>query len=138
MDFANQILGGTLIGIGSAIPLLMEGRIAGISGYASSSTRLKTRDGRTGLMFVLGIILGGIIWYSFSDHQAPLTQEIEPRLWLWPLAEIAVGFGARLAGGCTSGHGVCGLGRVSPRSIVSVLVFMSVAMVVQFFLQRIL
>ena len=138
MQFIDLILGGILIGIGSAIPLLLEGRIAGISGYASVSTRLKTREGRTGLMFVIGIILGGIIWYNFSDRAPPQFREVEPRLWPWPFAGLAVGFGARLAGGCTSGHGVCGLGRFSPRSLVSVFVFMTVAILVQIVVERIL
>ncbi len=126
MPFANEILGGLLIGLGSALPLLFEGRIAGISGYAATATRPQNKEGKTALALVLGLILGGLIW-KIIGHEIPLTEPLQLSTFVWAMAGILVGFGSRLAGGCTSGHGVCGLGRASPRSLVSVLIFMSVA-----------
>jgi uncharacterized membrane protein YedE/YeeE len=126
MPFANEILGGLLIGLGSALPLLFEGRIAGISGYAATATRPQSKDGKTALALVLGLILGGLIW-KIIGHEIPLTEPLQLSTFVWAMSGILVGFGSRLAGGCTSGHGVCGLGRASPRSLVSVLIFMSVA-----------
>ena len=126
MPYANEILGGLLIGLGSALPLLFEGRIAGISGYAATATRPTNKDGKTALALILGIILGGFIW-KILGHELPFTDSLQLSTFVWIIAGILVGFGSRLAGGCTSGHGVCGLGRASPRSFVAVLIFMSVA-----------
>ncbi len=126
MTYTNEILGGLLIGFASALPLLAEGRIAGISGYAASATRPHSKDGKTAFVLVLGLILGGLTWKSLG-HEIPATETLQLNTLTWALAGILVGFGSRLAGGCTSGHGVCGLGRASPRSFVAVLIFMSVA-----------
>ncbi len=126
MTYTNEILGGLLIGLASALPLLAEGRIAGISGYAASATRTHSKDGKTAFVLVLGLILGGLTWKSLG-HEIPATKTLQLNTLTWALAGILVGFGSRLAGGCTSGHGVCGLGRASPRSFVAVLIFMSVA-----------
>jgi hypothetical protein len=126
MIYTNEILGGLLIGLASAIPLLTEGRIAGISGYAASATRPQSKDAKTAFTLVVGLILGGLSW-KLLGHETPLTEPLQLNTLTWGLAGILVGFGSRLAGGCTSGHGVCGLGRASPRSFVAVLIFMSVA-----------
>jgi uncharacterized membrane protein YedE/YeeE len=126
MPYSNEILGGLLIGLGSALPLLFEGRIAGISGYSATAIRPSNKDGKTALALVLGLILGGLIW-KILGNEIPLTESLQLHTFVWAIAGLLVGFGSRLAGGCTSGHGVCGLGRASPRSFVAVLIFMSVA-----------
>jgi len=128
MIYQNEIAGGLLIGLASAIPLLFEGRIAGVSGYAASALRPKSSDGKTGLLFVLGLVAGGFLW-RVGGGPLPLSGAEDLGLGVWALAGLMVGFGSRLGGGCTSGHGVCGLGRMSPRSLVSVGVFMGIAMV---------
>ena len=135
MIYGNEILGGLLIGLGSAIPLLVEGRIAGVSGYAASGLRPKSAEGRSGLLFVVGIVLGGLVW-RLSGGSLPETSTMH--LGVWGLAGLLVGFGSRLSGGCTSGHGVCGLGRASPRSTTSVLIFMSVAILTTFLMRSFL
>lgn len=120
--FVDEIIGGLLIGVSSAFPLLWEGRIAGVSGYASNLIQ-KDKNTKNSRALVLGIVLGG-----FAAHQvfgAKFTVAVLGLpIWVWALAGLLVGFGSRLGGGCTSGHGVCGLGRASFRSLISVLTFM--------------
>lgn len=128
MLYQNEILGGILIGGASALPLLMDGRIAGVTGYAASLFQLKTQDGKTGLMFVLGLILSGSIWHYFLKPMP--SNPLNLNFFWWAIAGLFVGFGARLAGGCTSGHGVCGLGRASRRSFVAVIIFMTTAIII--------
>lgn len=122
--FTGEILGGFLIGLASAIPLVFEGRIAGVSGYASAALRPSTGESKTALLFVWGLVLGGFVW-KVLGYSVPTTPELS--LYIWALAGLLVGFGSRLGGGCTSGHGVCGLGRLSKRSLVSVVCFMAAA-----------
>lgn len=126
MIYQNEILGGLMIGFASAVPLLFEGRIAGVSGYAAMSLRPKSNDGRAGFLFVVGLVLGGLGW-RLSGGSLPDPGSFKLNIGYWILAGLLVGFGSRLGGGCTSGHGVCGLGRASPRSFVSVIIFMSFA-----------
>ncbi len=126
MNYLNEVLGGVLIGVASAIPLLYEGRIAGISGYAASVLKPKSSDGKSGLALVIGLVIGGFVW-RLSGAALPTSTGNTFGYGVWALAGLLVGFGSRLGGGCTSGHGVCGLGRLSFRSLVSVLVFMTVA-----------
>ncbi len=137
MLYQNEIFGGLLIGVASALPFLYEGRIAGVSGYAASALRPQSSDGRTGLLFVLGLIVGALIW-RFSGGELPHSSQQNLGRLGWALAGLLVGFGSRLGGGCTSGHGVCGLGRMSPRSLVSVVIFISVAMLVTFLMRSFL
>jgi uncharacterized protein len=134
MIFQNELVGGLLIGAASALPLLFEGRVAGVSGYAATSLRPQSSEGRTGILFVLGLILGGFIW-RISGGTIPDPDSFNLSIWLWLIAGLLVGFGSRLGGGCTSGHGVCGLGRASPRSLVSVIIFMSLAMLTTFLMR---
>lgn len=137
MIYSNEILGGLLIGLASAIPLLYEGRIAGVSGYAAAAMRPQSTEGRTGLIFVIGLIVGGLIW-RFLGGSLPVTGNLKLGLVGWAVAGLLVGIGSRLGGGCTSGHGVCGMGRLSPRSFVSVIIFMSVAIVTTFLMRTFL
>jgi uncharacterized protein len=129
MNFQNEIIGGLLIGVASALPLLYEGRIAGVSGYAASAMRPQNTEGRTGLLLVIGLVLGGLVWRVLGGS-IPGHSSLDLGLAGWALAGLLVGFGSRLGGGCTSGHGVCGLGRMSPRSLASVVIFMGTAILV--------
>lgn len=137
MNFQFEILGGLLIGLASAIPMLFEGRIAGVSGYAAVSMRPKGAEGRSGLLFVVGLVVGGLIW-RISGGTLPDASGFNLNIGLWIVAGLLVGFGSRLSGGCTSGHGVCGLGRASPRSLASVIVFMAFAMLATFLMRTFL
>lgn len=137
MSYANEIFGGLLIGLGSILPLLYEGRIAGVSGYAAASLRPKNKEGKSGLLFVLGLILGSLLWRMLGGH-LPNANQFQLPLVIWGIAGLLVGFGTRLGGGCTSGHGVCGLGRLSYRSLASVVIFMALAMLTTYLMRVIL
>ncbi len=120
-----SLAGGMLIGLSAAMLLLLNGRIAGISGIAG---RLVQGVGlTTNLAFVLGLLLGPLA-YLMAFGGWP-TIEITTG---WPLIIVAgllVGFGSRMGSGCTSGHGVLGLARLSPRSMVAVATFLSAGVI---------
>lgn len=126
-----SIIGGALIGLSAVLLLALEGRIAGISGIAS---RLLPPYGKGGVLsrlgFVLGLVLAPLLagWVSGK----PVMQSVSSNLSLMLIAGLLVGFGSVYGGGCTSGHGVCGLARLSPRSLVATLVFMAVAIATVF------
>ena len=120
-------IGGTLIGLAVALLMLMTGRIAGISGIVNGL--IGNADGKGWrAAFVAGLILAPLVARLFS-FTLPMPQM--PSSWIViASAGLLIGFGTRLGGGCTSGHGVCGIARLSPRSIVATLIFMGTAMVV--------
>jgi hypothetical protein len=121
------LLGGLLIGAASLLLLVAAGRIAGVSGIVGGALRLRAGDLAWRLAFVLGLVAGGAVLRVLSPETLPRSL---PHSWpVIVLAGLLVGFGARLGGGCTSGHGVCGLGRRSPRSLAAVLTFMTTAFV---------
>ena len=95
MPFGSEILGGILVGLGMAIPLLYESQISGASGYAAASLRPNNPSGRAGLYFVSGLVLAGLIWRFAGGH---LSDAEESHLGFtgWILAGLLVGFGARL------------------------------------------
>lgn len=115
-----SLAGGALIGLAAALLLLLNGRIAGISGIAGGLLAAETGARAWRILFLLGLIAGAVAMSWFGVAARP---EIAAG---WPLlvsAGVLVGFGTRLGGGCTSGHGVCGLGRLSGRSLVATLTF---------------
>jgi uncharacterized protein len=126
-DPVSALVGGALIGLAAVLLMLLNGRIAGISGILGGAL---TRDGDSGwrVAFLAGLVAAPLILGAFGD---PLPAPRMPPSWAIVVAAgLLVGFGTRLGGGCTSGHGVCGIARLSPRSIVATLVFMATAMVV--------
>ncbi|MFY0532180.1 YeeE/YedE family protein [Nannocystis pusilla] len=122
MPFA--LLGGLLIGA-AALLLAAAGRIAGVSGIVGGALQRPAGDLAWRLAFVLGLLVGGAVLRVLSPETLPKSLPQSGPVIV--LAGLLVGFGARLGGGCTSGHGVCGLGRRSPRSLVAVLTFMTTA-----------
>jgi uncharacterized membrane protein YedE/YeeE len=123
------VLGGVLIGLSATALLLFTGRIAGVSGIVNGLTRRSTgAEWAWRAAFVAGLVgAGGVTMHLL--HQATASPA---RLPVLLLAGVLVGFGTSLGGGCTSGHGVCGLGRFSRRSLVAVLTFMASAIVTVF------
>ena len=114
--------GGVLIGIAAAMFLLWNGRIAGISGIIGGVLRPKTGDLAWRFAFIGGLIAAPLIYQLF----APLPEiQITANTWLVVAAGLLVGVGTRYGAGCTSGHGVCGISRLSPRSIAATLIFMA-------------
>ncbi|WDZ81558.1 YeeE/YedE thiosulfate transporter family protein (plasmid) [Ensifer adhaerens] len=125
INFLWPLSGGLLIGLSAGFYLLTTGRIAGISGLVAAAAGLTgTGISKLGLGF-LGGVLGGAFAASTFLRQPEI--EVTSSLPLLLIGGLLVGFGTRLGSGCTSGHGVCGLARLSPRSIVATLTFMTVA-----------
>jgi uncharacterized membrane protein YedE/YeeE len=120
-------IGGTLIGLAVALLMLTTGRIAGISGIVDGL--IGNADGKGWrAAFVAGLIVAPLV-ARLVGFTLPMPQM--PARWVVIAgAGLLVGFGTRLGGGCTSGHGVCGMARLSPRSIIATLIFMGTAMVV--------
>ena len=117
--------GGALIGVGSATLLLLNGRIAGVSGILGNVIRTTPGEQGWRIAFLIGLIIPALIFGAGS----PLM----PADWRWAGASgLLVGFGTALGSGCTSGHGVCGLANLSVRSLMATLVFMGSAMITVF------
>jgi uncharacterized membrane protein YedE/YeeE len=123
--WATAPLGGVLIGLAATLLLLCNGRIAGVSGIVNGLTRRSTAsDWAWRAAFIAGLMAGGGATMAWLGQAAASPA----RGALLVAAGVLVGFGTALGGGCTSGHGVCGLGRLSPRSLVAVVVFIACAM----------
>jgi len=118
----HALLGGALIGSGSALLLLTHGRIAGISGIAGGLLQRATSDRAWRLAFLAGLVAAGAA--AAAVLPAAIGAPVRP-LAAIVVAGLVVGFGTRLGHGCTSGHGVCGLSRLSIRSVVAVATFMA-------------
>lgn len=117
-----SLLGGGLIGIAVTLMLLFNGRVTGISGIISSSFTKPTQDGLWRLMFIFGLIAGGLVIRSFRPDYFENISGRSPAAIL--VAGLLVGYGTVMGSGCTSGHGVCGMSRLSMRSIIATLAFM--------------
>lgn len=117
----SALAGGTLIGLAAAAFLLMNGRIAGISGIIGGLLRPQTGDNLWRIAFLAGMVLAPVAWTAALS--AP-DLSIEASYPVLIVAGLIVGLGTRYGSGCTSGHGVCGISRFSPRSIVATLSFM--------------
>lgn len=123
------LIGGLLIGTSALMMLGALGRIAGISGIAGNLLQAPAGDRSWRLAFVLGL-LGGAASYLILAPAGALQIQVDAGWGLMLAAGLLVGVGTRLGSGCTSGHGVCGIGRLSPRSLVATSIFMAVAIAV--------
>lgn len=134
----SALAGGALIGLAGGLLVLLAGRIAGISGIVGGlldGRVLNTRDRNWRLSFVAGMVLAPLAWLAFST--LPAIQQVAS----WPVMIVAgllVGLGTRYANGCTSGHGVCGLSRLSLRSLAAVLSFMGAGFVTVFVVRHLI
>lgn len=132
-----SLIGGTMIGLSAVLLMLWEGRIAGISGIAG---RLLPpyRDGAflSRLGFVGGIVAAPLLISLASG--TPVSQTISSNVPLMVVAGLLVGFGSVWGNGCTSGHGVCGLSRLSPRSMVATATFMATAFITVFVVRHVI
>lgn len=118
--------GGILIGLSAVLLLATTGRIAGISGIVGGL--MKPADGDIGwrVAFIVGLLAGPLAFAALTGQTPTVTVTSSADVLL--VAGVLVGYGARLGGGCTSGHGVCGLARLSPRSLAATGVFLATAM----------
>jgi uncharacterized protein len=115
-----SLSGGILIGIAAALLILASGKILGVSGIAGGLLRPRLADAGWRVLFLLGLLLAAVIW-RLSALPAP---RIDSNTAVLAIAGLLVGFGTRLGSGCTSGHGICGLSRLSARSLVATALFM--------------
>lgn len=129
--------GGLLIGGAAALLLLLTGRIAGVSGMAATAVRIADSGPpwRLAAAFVLGLPLGAAVASVFIRQP---NIEVTASAPILIVAGLLVGFGTRLGNGCTSGHGVCGIGRLSLRSIVATLTFMATAIATVFVMRHLI
>ena len=121
-SWSYALLGGSLIGAASALLLLTHGRIAGISGITGSLLQRGTPDRAWRLAFLGGLVAAGLVASVIQPAAVGASVRALP---IVILAGLLVGYGTRLGSGCTSGHGVCGISRVSTRSLVAVVTFMT-------------
>ena len=117
----SALIGGSLIGVSAVLMLWLNGRIAGVSGIFHGLSSQRKNDVSWRVLFLVGMIAGSFIYYLLPQiHFMPRTHF--PVLLLL-LAGFLVGIGTRLSGGCTSGHGVCGIARLSFRSLIATITF---------------
>ncbi len=131
-----SLLGGILLGIATSAYVLLHGRILGVSGIVGGLLRPVKQAWIWRIVLLLGILTSPL-WSIFLFDMYPV-QIIEAN---WPMVIVAgllVGFGAQYASGCTSGHGICGLSRLSPRSLVAIISFMISGFVVAYVLRHLL
>lgn len=131
-----SLVGGLMIGAAAVLLLALQGRIAGISGITARLLppyQDRATPGRLG--FVAGLVLAPMVAMAVTGHA--VTQTVSANLPLMAAAGLLVGFGAVWGSGCTSGHGVCGLSRLSPRSLVATLTFMATGVVTVYLLRHV-
>jgi len=126
----SSLLGGILLGISATLLLWMNGQIAGISGIFQGALKMGAPGRLWRIFFLTGLVLGGGVWWRITG--ASFTPRSDFPIPLLVIAGILGGFGSRIGNGCTSGHGVCGLGRTSGRSAASTVTFFSVAVATTF------
>lgn len=131
----SALLGGLMIGGSATLLLWLNGRIAGISNIAGDLVLRKPGDVSWRLLFLGGLVAGaGIFYLIYGDAPVP---RVNFPAWLLGAAGLMVGFGTSMGSGCTSGHGVCGLGRLSLRSLVATLVFLVVGIATTFVVRHV-
>lgn len=132
-NWMTALGGGILIGSSATLLLAFKGRIAGISGIVNGALRWG-EEGVWRWIFLVGLVLGGAIYeYALAGQPTPHS-EFSP--WLMIPGGFLVGWGTRMGNGCTSGHGVCGLGRLSLRSLVAVISFLTTGFVTVYVLRH--
>ncbi|KQO85537.1 YeeE/YedE family protein [Methylorubrum extorquens] len=132
----SATLGGVMIGGAAALFLLLNGRIAGISGILGGLLAPPSRETGWRAAFLAGLVLAPLVYAGLGGSLPSVT--VDASFPLVVVAGLLVGFGARLGAGCTSGHGVCGIGRGSPRSLAATGTFMAVAILTVFVTRHLL
>jgi uncharacterized membrane protein YedE/YeeE len=130
-----SLAGGVLIGLAAALFILLNGRVLGVSGILSGLVRAQRGDLGWRLAFVAGLLFAPTVWVLFVQ---PLEARIEAGPALLVVAGLLVGWGSGYGSGCTSGHGVCGLSRLSPRALAATLVFMGAGFATVFVVRHVL
>ena len=131
----TSLAGGLLLGLAAALFILFSGRVLGISGIVGGLLRPRKGDAGWRLAFVLGMLVAPSLYALFAG---PLQPRIDAGWGMVVVAGLLVGVGTRYGSGCTSGHGVCGLSRLSPRSLVATLAFMGAGFATVFLIRHVL
>ena len=131
----SSLIGGALIGLAAALLLMLNGRIAGVSGILGGLIERGATDRGERLAFIGGL-LGGPVLYALVLQRPAITLDASAITLI--AAGLLVGYGTRLGGGCTSGHGVCGVARLSPRSLIATAVFMAAGIVTVYVMRHML
>jgi len=131
----SALAGGALIGISASLLVLLNGRLAGISSIVGGLIKPSTNDKGWRIAFIIGLIVAPLIWQLFSHLPAIV---INTNNGLLITSGLIVGIGTRYGSGCTSGHGICGLSRLSPRSFIATLAFMSTGFLTVFVIRHLL
>lgn len=131
-----SLLGGMILGIAAALYVLLHGRILGISGIISGLIHPKAGDRDWRIAFVLGLFTAPSLFALLFEIR-PIV-EIESNWLALVIAGLLVGFGTQYGSGCTSGHGICGLSRLSPRSLVATLCFMAAGFLTVYVLRHLI
>ncbi len=125
-DWINALIGGVIIGTAVSLMLLWNGRVTGISGIVNGIVSPIKGDTFWRISFITGLIAGGFIMKSVKAET--FSGGLSTDLWTTIVAGVLVGFGTTLGSGCTSGHGICGISRLSLRSIVATIIFILTGM----------
>lgn len=127
MGLVTSLVGGVLIGLSASLLLFFNGRIAGISGILYACLGRPSKENLWRYFFIAGLVLGGL--FMFFQHPNLFQNNSDRSIATISIAGFLVGLGTFLAGGCTSGHGVCGVSRLSPRSLVATITFMTLGFI---------
>ncbi|ODT63554.1 MAG: YeeE/YedE [Nitrosomonadales bacterium SCN 54-20] len=130
----SALIGGAIIGLAAALLILFNGRIAGISGIVGGMLTADRGDVGWRIAFVSGLVAAPLVWQFFRE--LPLIR-IDASYAVLAAAGLIVGIGTRYGSGCTSGHGVCGISRGSPRSVAATLIFMGVGMLTVYLIRHV-
>lgn len=131
----SSLAGGILLGLAAALFVLFSGRLLGISGILGGVIRPRRGDTGWRVAFLAGLLVAPAAWSLFATPEMP---RIETSGTVLLLAGLLVGWGTRYGSGCTSGHGVCGLSRLSPRSLAATLTFMATGFVTVYAVRHLL
>lgn len=131
----SSLAGGILIGLSAAVFILVNGRILGVSGIVGGLLHPQSGDVGWRLWFILGVLAAPILW---TVLMGPPASNIDSGWATLIIAGLLVGLGTRFGSGCTSGHGVCGISRLSPRSFVATLIFMAMGFITVYLIRHVL
>ena len=131
----SALTGGVIIGLSVVLYFYSTGRLAGISGIFENAIT-STSQKASNLLFLIGLVVGPVIIYYLITPNKPIVFEITNSYLLIIPGGFLVGFGTRLGGGCTSGHGICGIGRLSVKSMIATSIFVATGVITVFILQQ--
>ena len=131
----SALIGGVIIGLSVVLYFYSTGRLAGISGIFENAITSSSQKA-SNLLFLIGLVVGPVIIYYLIMPNKPIAFEITNSYLLIITGGFLVGFGTRLGGGCTSGHGICGIGRLSVNSMIATSIFVVTGVITVFILQQ--